>query len=164
MLKTLKNYQILDLVEAFTRIGEMKFSSTKKFSYALILNDEAIKPYVKAMKEIATPGESYIEYEEKRNAIIREHAKTDVDGNIVLNDNRGVVFKDGEDTIAIDKINALGKEYSDILEERNKDIEEYNELLMNDVEVKLECISLDDVPDAIGEDILLMKLLIHMIG
>jgi len=165
MLKTLKNYQILELVEGFMKIAEMKFSSTKKFSYAMVLNDEAIKPYVKAMREIASPGESYIEYEEKRNEIIKGHAKVDADGNIILNDNRGVVFKsDEEGLIAIDEINALNKEYTEVLEDRNNDIKEYNELLMNDISVNIECVSLDDIPNVIGEDIFLMKLFIHMIG
>jgi len=164
MLKKLKNYQILDLVEAFTKIGERQIVSNKRFSHALILNDEAIKPFVKAMHTIATPGENYIEFEQKRNEIIKEYAKVDGDGNIVLNEQRGVVFQDGKDGEAKDALKALNEENKDILEERDEDIKEYNELLMDDVEVAIKEVDLDDIPDAIGEDIFLMKLLIHMIS
>jgi len=163
MLKTLKNYQILDLVEGFTKIGEQKIVSNKKFSYALVLNDETIKPFVKAIQSVATPRENYMEYEQKRNDIIREHSKVDGDGNIVLNDKRGVVFKDGEFPKVTEKLESLNKEYADVLDERNADIEEYNELLMKEVEVNILDVSLDDIPDSVGEDLFLMKLLVHMI-
>ena len=147
----------------FTKIGERQITSNKRFSYALILNDDAIKPFVKAMQEVATPGESYIEYEQKRNDIIVEYAKADGDGNIVLNDQRGVVFEDGKDDIAKESITSLNDEYVDILEERTKDINEYNELIMRDVELNIQEINIDDVPDDIGEDVFLMKNLMPMI-
>ena len=89
MLKSLKNYQVLDLVEAFTKIGEQRIKSNKKFSYALILNDEEIKPFVKAIQTVAAPGENYVEYEQKRSEIIKEYAKVDGDGNIILNHGAG---------------------------------------------------------------------------
>jgi len=164
MLKTLKNYQILDLVEAFTKIGESKIKSNKKFSYALILNDESIKPFVKAMQEIASPSENYADYENERNNIIREYAKVDGDGNIVLNDQRGVVFKDGADDTVRDLLTALNDNNKDILDERTNDINEYNELISKDVEVAIHMIDLDDVPEEIGEDLFLVKLLMPMIG
>lgn len=164
MLKTLKNYQVLDLVEAFTRIGERQIVSNKRFSYALIINDDSIKPIVKAMQTIATPSESYAEYEQKRNDVIREYAKVDGDDNIVLNDQRGVVFKDGTEDDVKGAIEALNLENSEVLEERTKDIEEYNDLIVKDVEVNIQTIDIDDVPDDVGVDLFLMKLLMPMIG
>lgn len=163
MLKTLKNYQILDLVEAFTKIAETKIKSNKRFSYALVLNDEAIKPFVKAIQEIAAPSESYIEYEQKRNEIIAEYAKVDGDDKIITNQQGGVVFKDGMFDEAKAKLEALNEEHAEILEERTQDIKDYNELLMKDVEINIEEVSLDDVPDAVGEDVFLTKLLVTMI-
>ena len=164
MLKTLKNYQILDLMDGFKKIGEQQIKSNKKFSYALILNDEAIQPYVKAMQTVATPGDSYMEYEQKRNDIIVKYAKVDGAGNIQLNEQRGVVFKDDVDIDVVgNELDELNKEYEDILEERDNDIKEYNELITKDVEVNLEVVDIDDVPEDVGEDIFLMKMLIPMI-
>ena len=164
MLKTLKNYQIMDLAEAFMRIGKIEnLVSTKKFSYALVLNDERIQSNVKAITSIAKPSESYIEFEQKRQEIISKYADTDSDGNIILNDNRWVVFKPENREAAVEEIKSLTKEYSDVIELRNKDIDEYNELLDADVELNIHMVSLDDVPEEVGKDIFLMKLLVHMI-
>ena len=163
MLKTLKNYQIMDLAEAFMRIGKMNIVSTKKFSYALVLNDERIQSNVKAITEIARPSESYAKYEQKRHGIISKYADVDGDGNIILNDNRWIVFKDGTKETAVDELSSLNEEYKDILDARNKDIEEYNELLDSDVELNIHMVDLDDVPEEVGKDLFLMKLLMHMI-
>ena len=163
MLKTLKNYQIMDLAEAFMRIGKMGIVSTKKFSYALVLNDDRIQSNVKAITEIARPSEFYIEYEQKRQEIISKYADSDADGNIILADNRWVVFKEGTKETAMDEMSTLNEEYKDILESRNKDIDEYNELLDSDVELNIHMVDLDDVPEEVGKDLFLMKLLMHMI-
>jgi len=163
MLKTLKNYQIMDLAEAFMRIGKMNIVSTKKFSYALVLNDDRIQSNVKAITEIARPSEFYIEYEQKRQEIISKYADSDADGNIILADNRWVVFKEGTKETAMDEMSTLNEEYKDILESRNKDIDEYNELLDSDVELNIHMVDLDDVPEEVGKDLFLMKLLMHMI-
>jgi len=164
MLKTLKNYQILDLMDGFKKIAEDGIKSNKRFSYALIMNEENVQSNVKAIQGIAKPSDNYMEYEQKRNNILIEYGKSDASGNIILNENNGVVFKDEEsEKNAIDEINKLNEEYLDILDERNEDIKQYNELLMTDVELNLIVVSLDDVPDEVGEDVFLMKALIPMI-
>ena len=164
MLKTLKNYQILDLVEGFMRIGKMVIESNKKFSYALILNDERIQSNAKAIMGIAKPSESYAEYEEKRQAIISKYADIDADGNIILNDNRWVVFKEGIKEQVLEELGTLNEEYLDIIDKRNKDIEEYNDLLDADVELNIHMVDIDDVPEEVGKDVFLMKLLMPMIN
>jgi len=128
-----------------------------------VLNDERIQSNVKAIREIAKPSESYAEYEQKRHDIISKYADVDGDGNIILQDNRWVIFKEGTKDLAVSEMNALNDEYKDVLELRIKDIEEYNELLESEVELNIHMVSIDDIPDAIGEDLFLMKLLMHMI-
>ncbi len=162
MLKTLKNYQIIDLMEAFTKIGEKQIKSNKKFSYAVILNDETLQPKIKALRSIAQPSDSYAEYEQKRNDLLVEYAKVDVAGNIKINDVGMVEFKDGVDGEVDTKFKALNEEYADIIEERNNDITEYNEILDKEVEVEIETLSYDDFPDEVGEDIFLTKMLMAM--
>ncbi len=163
MLKTLKNYQIMDLMEAFTKIAENKIKSNKKFSYAVILNDETLQPKIKALQGIAKPSESYMEYEQKRNELIVSYAKTDVAGDIIVDDRGSVTFKEGTEADVDAEFIALNEEYSDILDERNADITEYNEILAKDSDVEIETISFDDIPDEVGEDIFLMKMLISMV-
>lgn len=164
MLKTLKNYEVLDLVEAFNVIGRMGIESNKKFSYAIILNDEAIKSRVKAITEIAKPSEDYIEYETKRNDIIREYGSKDANGNIILTDDRWVNFDDDVKEKAISLINDLNKEYSTVIDKRNNDIDDYNAILEEEHEYDITMVSLDDVPDDVGKDVMLLKMLMYMVN
>lgn len=163
MLKKLKNYQVLDLMEAFTRIGKMQVESNKKFSYALILNDDVLKSQVEAVMKIAEPSPEYAEFENERTKIIEKYAELDGDGKVVLKDNQWVVFKEESKEEAIEALNKLNDENKDILDKRNKDIEEYNEILDTEVEVNITTVSIDDVPEKIGEDMFLLKLLMPMI-
>ena len=162
-MKKLKNYQVLDLTEAFSRISQLKFESTKKFSYAVVLNDETLKPRIKALLEVSKPSEKYAEYESKRNSIIQKYAKTDSDGTIILRENKWVVFSDGMAETASTEVNTLNEEYSDVLAQRDNDIEQYNTILNEEVELSIVSVSLDDIPDIIGQDMFLMRLLIPMI-
>ena len=164
MLKKLKNYQIMDLMEGFTRIAQIEFKSNKRFNYSVILNEEELAPKKKALMSIAQPSDGYAEYESKRNEIIIEYAQMDAEGNMVIKDNQMVVLKDDKKDVAKKEIEELMKEYEDILEDRTKDIEDYNDILKEEVEVEIHTVSIDDIPDEIGNNIFLMKLLVPMIG
>lgn len=163
MLKKLKNYQIMDLAEGFMRIAKMNIKSNKKFSYAIILNDERIQPNVKAVINIAKPSDEYKEYEDKRNEIISKYADVDGDGNIILKDNRWVIFKESEKDLAVKELSNLNDEYVDVIDKRNEDIKEYNDLIESEEEINIHMVKLDDIPSEIGEDLFLMKLLVPMI-
>ena len=163
MLKELKNYEVLDLMEAFTKIGQIEFESNKRFSYALILNEESLMPKAKALLAISAPAESYQEYENKRNEIIKKYAETDTDGNIILRDKQFVVFSEDVKEPAVAEIASLDAEYEEVIVKRSSDIADYNNILNETIEVEIQKVSLDDIPDELGTNIYLIKQLKGMI-
>ena len=163
MLIELKNRQILDLMDGFIKIGQSGIKSNKIFNYAIILTEDSISSHIKAITEIAKPSESYAEYEEKRNDLLGMYGETDKDGKLKLNSNNSVVIIEGKMDEALSALSDLEGEYTEILDERSRDIEEYNSILENDVQVNIEMVSLDNIPDDIGSDIGLLKQLQPMI-
>ena len=92
-----------------------------------------------------------------------EYGKKDDDDNLILNDNRWVIFDENIKETAMGELEALDKEYEDVLEKRNNDIQEYNEILEEEVEIDLATVSIDNIPEEIGANILLMKMLLPMV-
>ena len=169
MLKKLKNSQILDLVEGISIVNRMvenpdtKFESTKKFSYAIIMNDANHRSRAEAIIKVSQPSETYIEYEKKREELVNEYSIKDSDGKPVLIDQRWVrIDKDRREELD-EKIKLLDQEYSDVLDKRNKDLEDFNSILEEEHDVDIITVSLDDIPDTVANDISLMKRFIHMI-
>ena len=60
-------------------------------------------------------------------------------------------------------INSLNTEYEDILEQRDKELGDYNEILNEEKEYNISTVSIDDIPDDVGKDMFLLKLLMNMI-
>jgi len=163
MLMKLKNYQILNLLDVYSQIEGLNFKSTKGFSYAVIINEGTLAPNKKALIDIAKPSPEFQEFEIKREAIIAKYAKYDDNGVMVVRDDKWVEFKDGEADLAKSEIDDLIEEHKELVDGRTAEVDEYNKILEDEVEVNLMTISLADVPDYIGERIHLMKLLSPMI-
>lgn len=165
MLKKLKNYQILDLMEAFARIGKQGITSNKRFSYAVLMNDAELSKKVEVILSIATPSDNFKEYSEKRDDIVLKYAERGDDGNVIFSDDGNhVQISDDKMDTAKKELDELSTEYSDIIDERDKEIEEYNTILDLEVEVDLTMVDIDDVPDEVGQDLMFMKMLMPIIG
>ncbi len=159
----LKNSQILELVLAFTEIGKRNIKSNKKFSYAVVLNDEETQKHKTAIQHVSEPSDAYKKYEAQRMDIIKNYSELDGEGNIKTADGGLVVFKpDVLDDVKTD-IDALNDECSDIITDRDQEIVEYNEILDTEVELDITTVSIEDIPDGVGEDISLVKALRVMI-
>jgi len=161
----LKNSQILDLIEGISRINEMTIEEdiSKKFNYALIMNDNNNRSTAKAIIEVSTPSDKYAEYENERESIVLEYCIKDDDGKPVLTDGRWIkVIPDKKEELDT-KIEELNTQYQDVLDQRNKDLEDFNTILDTEVDVDIVTVSIDDVPDVVGRDRVLMKLIINMI-
>jgi len=165
MLKKLKNSQILDLVEGISRINNMDLGDdvSKKFNYALILNDNNNRPIAKAVIEVSNPSETYAEYEKKREELILDYCIIDDDGNPVLTDDKWIKLNPDTRDEFNDKLEILNNEYKDVLAQREKDLQDFNSILNTEVEVDIITVPIDDVPDIVGKDMTLMRLIINMI-
>lgn len=165
MLKKLKNFQIMELVEGFKKVEEIKVvKPNKRFNYAVALNLANLTSNVKAIVSISSPHESYRDYEQKRQDIIAKYAELDANDKIVLIDSKWVKFKSDDDREkAKTEIKDLETLHTEVLEQRQKDLQDFDELLEVEVEVQIQTVNIDDIPDEVGGDLSLMKVFIPMI-
>ncbi len=159
----LKNSQILELVLAFTEIGKRNIKSNKKFSYAIVLNDEETQKHKTAIQHVSEPSEEFTQYETQRMDIIKKYAEIDDEGNVKTAPNGMVIFHDDVLDDVKSEISVLDDECAKIIADRDQDIADYNEILDKEVELDIETVSIDDIPDGVGEDIALVKALRVMI-
>jgi hypothetical protein len=164
MLKKLKNSDILDLAEGLYRINDGSFESTKRFSYAVILNSGVLENIAKAVLEISKPSDSYAEYEHKREELVSEYAVRDENGDVLLREGRYVKIDVDRREELESKIKELDEEYFDVLDIREKDLKEFEEVLNDEVELDIKTVSIDDVPDSVGKDLKLMKMIMKMVS
>ena len=119
-----------------------------KFSYAVAKNLNILKPELESLEKSMEASDSFKEYDAKRVVLVEKHANKDKDGKpkkeevngveqYVVEENKKAFEKDWE---------SLKKEYKDALDARQKQTDEYTELLTTKSEVVLHKIKLEDVP------------------
>lgn len=113
-----------------------------KFTYFVAKNKALLESEIKDMKEVIKTSEEYNVYEKARIALAEEHAVKE-DGKPVVKDNRYVM----EDKEAFNKAcEALKLEHKDAIDQRKKQVEDFNKFLEEEIELNLHNIQLTDVP------------------
>jgi len=138
-----------ELIELWGLIEQhRKIKNSVKFSYWLAKNRKRIQPEVEALEEAIEPSKSYREYDTERARVAKFYADKDETGKPIIQNASYVVIKQLDEFN--NELNLLKERYKDDIEKREKQIEEYNRLLEEDVEefdgFK---ISLEDLPDGI---------------
>jgi len=139
--------ELLDLDRGLQNVGNL---SGPRFVYAIARNSFLLKGEVTSLQKSIMPSASYNIYDQARLALAKEHSvkeggipKTFVENNI-----EQYLMKDLEKfNIAFEN---LKKEHSAALEERKLQIEAFNTLLTEEIEIDLCEIALEDIPDGIS--------------
>ena len=121
----------------------------KRFNFAVTRTLSNIQPIAADLVKARESGiERFKEFEEKREAILKSHTELDAQGNI-LKDEKGLnLFKSSEEReIGQEELNDLADEYKDALEEREKEIKIFNEILDEEVEVDIIQCKFEALPD-----------------
>ena len=153
-----------EVVDMFVCLKEMGDSqkSNKWFSYTKMVNEDELENKAKAIIEISKPKEDYLSYMNERTDIINKYAQRDDEGNVItLNDN----VKIGKDKVkeCQEELNNLDTKYKDAIEERNKNLDEYYKILETEIEVNIETVPFDYVPENISvQDLKSLKKMIVM--
>jgi len=137
--------ELLTLAESFVNVKELV---GVKFAYAVSKNSKNLSEEVEACQKSMEPSKGFIEYEEKRITLCKEHCDKDEKGEPVVTDSHFVGLKSNN---GFDKAWGLLKsEYAETIEEREKMVEEYKEFLQEEVDVELYKVNLEDVPEDIS--------------
>lgn len=141
-----------DLVTLNVLLGESVRKSDKydkRFKFAIHRNLEYFKDEIKAMAETQKESPRFEEYQQKRNQVGMEYADKDENGNPVMQLVEGtnvyVVSERKEE--ANGKIAELIKEYHDAIEEHKEAMNQFNELMEEEIEIDVCKISFEYLPE-----------------
>lgn len=166
MLKTLKNRQVLDLAEGLARIEKKELkNSTAIFNYAVLLNQDIVSGKGQAIIKMSNVSEDYIEFENKKEELIKGYAEKDENENIIYTDENQnwAKIKEGCEEELKQALNKFVEENKSVIEKREKDIEDFKKVLDEEVELDIYEIDIKDIPDEIGRDLQLMRFIMTMI-
>jgi len=130
------------------------------FTYALVKNTEIIRIEIKAILAVFEPSEAFKEYDDKRIELCKKYADKDEKGEPIK-----VPIEEGSNIVRF-IMSTENKELFDaelkILNEcnkynidtRNEEVESFNKILDTEADIKLEQVSMADVPaDISGEEL-----------
>jgi len=136
-----------ELFDLYNKMQGLRYhSDNKKFSYALIKNIKNVESDINKLNEIIKPTQDFLEFEKERISICRLHAIKDENDEPILNGDEFQI--ENMDKFSLD-LEPLKIKYRDVLTERQKQIEKYNSLLDEDINIELVKIGPDDLPDGI---------------
>ncbi len=156
----MKNKELQELLRGIDLAGSLKGI---KFAYAMAKNRNLIKQELTTLQEIVKPNEKYSEYENKRIKLCEEYADKDEKGKPkmeILNEaTKEYVISDRK---GFDKaLEDLRKEYKEVLDERDAQIKEVNELLEKESDLVPFMVEYEDLPQDITGNML--SLIINLV-
>ena len=131
-------------MDALSNVTELK---GVKFAYTVIKNKKKIEEEIKLLEEVVKASEGFSIYEQQRIQLCELHCEKDENGRPVISENKYKILDvekfDGE-------LGQLKDKYmSDILE-RERQINEYNRMLEEDIDINLSKLDFNDIPTDIS--------------
>ncbi|MFW6219497.1 MAG: hypothetical protein ACOCZ5_01260 [bacterium] len=153
-----------EVVDMFVCLKEMdnKVKANKWFSYTKMVNEDELENKAKAIIEISKPKKEYLDYMKDRTDILNKYGDRDDDGNIItLNDSVKIDKNKVKDCQK--ELNDLDNRYKEVIEDRNKNLEEYYNLLDTEIDINIETVPFEYVPETISvQDLKSLKKMIVM--
>ena len=120
-----------------------------KFLYAVAKNKVKISRECKALRESIQPSEEYVKYDNERLEICRNLAEKDKDGNPVMIGNS---FKDSNQKKFDKELTKIRKNYNGAIEERKKELEDFEKFLDDKTDIELHLVKTENVPEGINAE------------
>jgi len=136
-------------MNALDSVSELK---GVKFAFAVLKNRKKIEIQVdedKAIFEhILKPSEGFKEYEAKRIALCEANSEKDENGKPITEEDRYKIIDVKSFNVELEN---LSKEYEASIDDRKNQINEYNSLMEEDIELDYQVVSFDDLPTDLSE-------------
>ncbi len=140
----MKNGQLEGLMRGIDACGDLK---GVKFAFGLAKNKKMLVKEFEIFQEAIKPSKEFIEYDQKRVDLCKELADKDEKGNPKMESNNYIVIKNKEDFEIRSK--ALTEQNQSAVDDRSKQIKEFNELMNKESDFKPFLIARNDIPDDI---------------
>jgi len=124
-----------------------------KFSYFVAKNKIAIKSEVDALNEASEASEAFKAYDTKRADLAAEMADRIPGTDEPLTNNGQYVIKENKEKFDT-QLKDLKEEFKKVIEEREKQVEAFKDLLDEEVEFKGHAIKLENLPQDVEPSIL----------
>ncbi len=151
----MKRQDVLKLKEGLTAVGSLKGKSENrvKFVYAVAKNQSKVDSEIDALKAAIEPTEKFKEFEEKRIKINEKYCRRDENDKPIEEKSKDGVpvytFDDAEKKKRDKDVESLFEESKSVLDERQEQVDKYNEMLKEDIDLELHKVKIDFVPDDI---------------
>jgi len=139
---TITRQELLELWHGLPALANLRGF---KLGYAVARTKAKLKVEIVALEEALKPDADFQKYEEKRLDLCRKYAQKDPQGNPVVSGNE---FVFGENREAFDAGMApLQEEFAGAIEDRKKQIEDYQASMKETLSVEVHQIAPEDVPE-----------------
>lgn len=136
---------LMRLNNAISAIEGRKF--TVKFSYFLAKNKIQLKEDIVLLENLRGVNDEFKEYDAERAKLALKHADRNPDGSPKIDNQQFVI------TVQADQFQEamaqLKEEYHEVIEQRNEQLSDFEEILKEDVEYSGATIDYKDIPDDI---------------
>lgn len=139
-----------EMVKLDILLREMKeIVADKRFKFAVARNLEYFVPEMNAIQETQKESPEYEEYLDKRRKLGEEFVDRDENGKpkVQLVEGQEVFIITEKKDEANAKVVELVKEYAEVIEEKKKEISQFNELMEEEIEIDVCKISFEYLPE-----------------
>jgi len=140
----LKRIKIIELQHGIQQCGNLRGS---KFAYIIAKNLIRIKEEVEALDKVREESKAYREYTNKRVELCIKYAEKDENGVALIRNNR-YVGVDGNPEFE-KELEVLKGEYKTALDEYDRNVETYNSMLDEEIEIPIQQIERELIPENI---------------
>ena len=135
--------ELLNLYISLNKLGHLQ---GVKFAYGIAKNINILRPEVEAIQKAQDAAPEYIKFDQERIDLAQSMANKDEKGNPETNGmSYAITLREDFDR----EFKKLQDKYDEAIKDREKQMGEYEELLKEEVEVKLYKIKLSELPEAI---------------
>lgn len=143
----------IDVVNLINVLASMNGSYDNKLKYAIKRNKDLLsKEYTAIQGQSQTKVEKFVEYENKRTALINEYSLKDKDGNMVFENRNSVKLQEDKVDEFNVKINDLNKEYEETLKAKFEEEKIFRNYLQEEVTVTVYEIDNSILPNDIDQE------------
>lgn len=147
----MEKIKFVDLIKEYKKMKAFETAKSLKLSFIANRNCEymmtELAPVVKCEERIINPSPVYNDYTEKRDAILKKYADKDDKGEVVLIAPNQPKISPDKTEILNSEVKKLDEEYKEVIEQRNKDLKDYTEILSQETECKIIKFSYELLPD-----------------
>lgn len=140
----MKRKELYTCFESLNEVGDLK---GVKFAYSVIKNKNIIEEEIKILEEVVKANPEFEKYEMERIKLCELHSEKNDEGKAIIENDKYKII----DQIKFDEeLNVLKEKYNEHIQERINQINEYNKMLDEDIDLEFTKLGVDDLPENIS--------------